>query len=105
MYIATNGSSWASFKPGTKRRRTKAEIFEQNTAEQLRQKEAEENIERIKELEEALAKKTQLDANNANAADILNSFIANGECELLDDGNVRVSKSKNLPNTIGNLSD
>ena len=105
MSVANHGTSWAAFKPGSKRRRTKAEIFEQDTAEQLRAKEAEENAQRIAELEALLAEKETQVQNNESATRILTELIDKGDCELQGDGSVSVSKKKHQPNVIGNLPD
>ena len=92
-------------KPGSKRRRTQAQIAGQDGPDDLSA--VLEQSQRIAELEEQLAASQQESASNKAAAEILTGMIQTGEAEQDMHGNVRVSKRRsehaNVIGTIGDL--
>lgn len=93
-------------KPGSKRRRTQAQIAGQDGPDDLSAVLELEQSQRIAELEEQLAASQQESASNKAAAEILTGMIQTGDAEQDMHGNVRVSKRRSeLANVIGTIGD
>ena len=95
--IVSKGKGHHMFKLGAKRRRTKAEILEEQEEERLRQQVEDQKLAQIAALQAQLANVEQERNNNALAADILNKWRTEGRLRQNQDGEVSIIEESELP--------